>query len=44
VSAQPLKWGIRLSRGGVAGSTDLSDSRCQLRVLLFNRDGATSPF
>ncbi len=44
VSAQALKWGIRLSRGGVTGTTDLSDSRCQLRVLLFNRDGATSPF
>lgn len=41
---QTLLWGVRMTRGGIAGGTDLADSRCQLRVLLFSRDGAASPF
>ena len=38
-----VRFGVRMSRGGVAGGTDLSDSRCQLRVLLHSRTGAGSP-
>lgn len=41
---QNVRWGVRMSRGGIAGIGDLADGRCQLRVLIFNRDGATSPF
>lgn len=37
-------FGVRMSRGGIAGTADLADSRCQLRVLLFSRDGTSSPF
>lgn len=39
-----VAWGVRMTRGGIAGSADLADSRCQLRVLLFSRDGTVSPF
>ena len=38
-----LRFGVRVARTG-AGSADLSDSRCQLRVLIFSRDGASPPF
>lgn|SRR5688572_8548030 len=38
-----LRFGVRVARAG-ATSTDVSDSRCQLRVLIFSRDGASSPF
>lgn len=38
-----LKFGVRLDRGGVAGSIDLADSRCQLRVVIFSRDGSAPP-
>ena len=41
---QQVRFGIRASRGGFAGSTDLTASQCQLRVLIFSRDGASSPF
>lgn len=41
---QSLRWGVRVTRGGLPGTADLADSRCQLRVLLFSRDGATSPY
>lgn len=41
---QTARWGVRMSRGGIAGSTDLADSRCQLRALVYNRNGTTSPF
>ncbi|HVF63172.1 MAG TPA: RHS repeat-associated core domain-containing protein [Casimicrobiaceae bacterium] len=30
--AQSARWGVRVSRGGIAGGTDLAASRCQLRV------------
>lgn len=41
---QTVRFGLRLSRGGVVSTTDLSDSRCQLRVLVYSRTGTTSPF
>ena len=36
-------FGVRVTRGGVAGSGGLTDGRCQLRVLVYSRTGATSP-
>jgi hypothetical protein len=36
-------FGVRLSRDGMAGTADLTDSRCQLRALIHSRTGATSP-
>ena len=41
---QTARWGVRMTRGGIAGSTDLADSRCQLRALVYSRDGIASPF
>ena len=39
---QTARFGVRMQR--VAGSVDLADSRCKLRVLLLSRDGAAPPF
>lgn len=41
---ETLRWGLRMSRGGIAGGADVSDSRCQLRVLVYSRDGSASPY
>ena len=41
---QNVRWGVRMTRGGVAGGADLTDSRCQLRVLVHSRTGSGSPF
>ena len=41
---QTARWGVRMTRGGLAGSTDLADSRCQLRALVYSRNGTTAPF
>jgi len=41
---QSVTWGVRLSRGGIAGTADLTNSRCQLRVLIHSRDGVASPY
>ena len=41
---QSVRWGVRTTRAGFPGNTQLSDSRCQLRVLVFNRNGTASPF
>jgi hypothetical protein len=41
---QNVRWGVRLTRAGIAGAADLADSRCRLRVLIDNRNGAVSPF
>jgi hypothetical protein len=41
---QTVRWGVRLSRGGAAGSADLANSRCAMRVLVHSRNGAASPF
>jgi hypothetical protein len=39
IVGQNVRWGTRVTRGGLAGATDLSDSRCALRVLVYNRNG-----
>ena len=41
---QNVRWGVRMTRGGIAGSANLSDSRCQLRALVYSRTGGASPF
>lgn len=41
---QNVRWGVRTTRAGLAGSTDLANSRCSLRALIFSRDGAATPF
>jgi hypothetical protein len=41
---QTARWGVRMTRGGMAGTTDLSDGRCQVRALVYSRDGTSSPF
>ena len=41
---QTVRWGVRMTRGGIVGAADLADSRCQLRVLVYSRNGAASPF
>ena len=41
---QNVRWGVRMTRGGLAGTADLADSRCQLRALVYSRDGTASPF
>jgi hypothetical protein len=41
---QTVRWGVRMTRGGIPGTTDLVDSRCQLRALVYSRNGTTSPF
>jgi len=41
---QTVRFGVRLSRGGVPGGAQLSGSTCQLRVLVFSRDGTAAPF
>jgi hypothetical protein len=39
-----FRFGVRVDRGGSAGTVDLVDSRCQLRVLIFSRDGTSPPY
>jgi hypothetical protein len=41
---QTVRWGVRVTRAGIAGGVDLADSRCALRVLIHSRTGAASPF
>jgi hypothetical protein len=40
---QVARFGIRMTRGGVASGIDITDSRCVLRVLIYSRTGSTSP-
>jgi hypothetical protein len=40
---QTVRFGLQLSRGGQAGTADLTDSRCQVRVMIYSRTGTTSP-
>jgi hypothetical protein len=40
---QTVRFGLKMSRGGQAGTTDLTDSRCQVRVMIYSRTGTTSP-
>lgn len=41
---QSIRFGLRASRGGLPGTTDLSDSRCQLRVNVYSRTGTATPY
>lgn len=41
---ETVRFGVRLSRGGSSGTTDLADSSCQLRVLVHRRTGTATPF
>jgi hypothetical protein len=41
---ETVRWGVRVTRGGLPGTAQLSDSRCQLRVLVHSRNGASAPF
>ena len=43
-AGEAVTFGLRVSRGGDAGTADLSDSRCKLRVLVYSRDGVASPY
>ncbi|HVF63173.1 MAG TPA: hypothetical protein VNE58_04170 [Casimicrobiaceae bacterium] len=40
---QNVRWGVRITRGGLPGITNLAASRCQLRVLVHSRNGTVSP-
>lgn len=40
---QNVRFGLRLSRGGVASAVDLTDSRCQMRAMIYSRTGAAPP-
>ena len=40
---QSVRFGVLMSRGGVPGAADLSNSRCALRVLVYSRTGSVSP-
>ena len=39
-----VRFGLLLGRGGLPGTASLADSRCQLRVLVYSRTGAASPY
>lgn len=41
--AQSARWGVRMTRGGIAGGVDLADSRCELRVRIYGRDESAPP-
>jgi len=41
---QSVRFGVQLSRAGLAGPGDVTDGRCQLRVAIYSRDGAAAPF
>jgi hypothetical protein len=41
---QTVRFGMEVSRDGLPGTGDLSDSRCVLRVGFGNRNGTTSPY
>ncbi len=41
---QSVRFGARMTRGGLGGATDLTGSRCQLRALVYSRNGTVSPF
>ena len=41
---QTARFGLRVSRDGLPGTTDLSDSRCALRALVGNRNRTSSPY
>jgi hypothetical protein len=40
---QNVRFGLRLRRGGIASAVNLTDSRCQLRAMIYSRTGAAPP-
>jgi hypothetical protein len=40
---ESVRWGVRTTRAGLAGTASLADSRCRLRVLVYSRNGSASP-
>jgi hypothetical protein len=38
---QSARWGVRMTRAGIAGTTDLTASRCQLRVRIYGDSNAS---
>jgi hypothetical protein len=41
---ETVRFGVQMTRGGLGGTSDLGDSRCQLRAALYSRDGAAPPY
>ena len=41
---QTMRIGVRMGRGAGSGTANLTDSRCELRTLVFSRNGTTSPY
>ena len=41
---QSVRFGIRVTRGSLAGTATLTDSRCHLRALFGNRNGTSVPY
>ena len=41
---QTMRIGVQMGRGAGSGTADLTDSRCELRALVFSRNGTVSPF
>ena len=39
-----MRFGVRMNRGAGNGTANLTDSRCELRTLIYSRNGASSPF
>ena len=44
LAGQTVRFGILMTHGSAAGTATLTDSRCQLRALIGNRNGTSSPF
>jgi hypothetical protein len=43
VVGQSVRFGVRTTRDGLPGTANLAAGRCQLRALIYSRDGTTSP-
>ena len=41
---QTVRFGVRVSRGGLPGAAPISDSNCNLRMRVDNRNGTGTPF
>jgi len=43
-AGERARFGIRVARGGLAGSANLADLRCRLRLVVHSRTGSASPY
>jgi hypothetical protein len=43
-AGKTVRFGARTTRGGIAGGVDLTNSHCQMRVLVHSRTGTASPY